>query len=322
MDKKILFKCLFGSRLYGTEVPGSDFDYKCVFTTDFDTYLLKRGKLDTDPVTTYDPEGVKTEVEAFHIQEFARLLSQNQTIAMTMLFAPRETWLEASPAWEELVANRDKVISKHILPYIGYARSQAIKYSLKGDRLGTLEAFIGQVKRLNLKYKGGVMPTEDFLQLCMSFDGRLGIRLWEDVKGNVATRLIEVCGKSFGETTAVKLWEPVLQALWDTYGLRSRSAMEGNGRDLKAMYHAVRIVCEASELLNDGRVTYPRPEVDLLMQIRRGELTNGEVQDILETLINRMNADLERSKLQEHPDHEWLKWWAIRSMKQDWGLDG
>jgi hypothetical protein len=320
MNKKILFQCLFGSRLYGTQVPDSDFDYKIVFMTDMDDYLYSRGKLDTANTTVYDPQGVKTEVESFHIQEFARLLSQNQTIAMTLLFAPQSAWVISSPAWEELLANKDKVISKHIQPYIGYARGQAVKYSLKGDRLGTLEAFISHVKRLNITFRGGVPSTEAFEDLCRKFEGREGIRLWTDTVGDVTIRLIEVCGKSFGETTPLKLWEPPLEALWNKFGQRSRDALESNGRDLKAMYHAVRIVSEASELLNHGTITYPRPEVDLLMKIRRGEMTNGEVQDLLEDLIVKMNQDFEACKLPESPDNEWLRWWAIRSMKQEWSI--
>jgi hypothetical protein len=315
---KILFKCLFGSRLYGTQKPESDYDYKAVYNVSYDEYLAKRGNLNTTNTVTADPHGVKVETECFHVQEFARLLNQNQTIAMSMLFCPREHWLESSPQWEELVANRDRIVSRNIMPYIGYARSQAVKYSLKGDRLGTLEAFISHVKVCMTKYGPLELPTEAFEKMCESFEGREGVRIWVDVKGGVETKLIEVCGKSFGATTALKLSEPPLRSLWEQYGQRARTAMETNGRDLKAMYHAVRIVSEASEILNTGFVTYPRPEVDLLMRVRNGEMSNGEVQDLLETLIAQMNLDLETSTLQDRPDAVWLSEWAIKSMKQDW----
>lgn len=306
---KILFGCLAGSRLYGVDTPASDFDYKYVYACDsLEEYLAGHTKVKNTVGETV--AGVKVESEYFHIQDYARLIGQAQTIAMDMLFAPAWAWLDCSPEWMELLLNQRKVVSKDLGPFIGYARSQSVKYSLKGEKLLTLEKVLEW-----LEDKKGIPTREVFEEAQGLFNGMAGIRLWVDLKTpyiGEPIRLIEVCGRSFGETTPFKLWRDPLESLMKTYGGRAREAKESGGRDLKAMYHATRIICQATELLKDGRITFPRPEVDLLMDIRTGRYNADEVADIISHHNSLFEQALETSTLQDKTDRDWLKDWAIR----------
>jgi hypothetical protein len=51
--------------------------------------------------------------------------------------------------------------------------------------------------------------------------------------------------------------------------------------------HAVRVAREAEELLMHHTITYPRPEADLLLAIRKGELPYKEVAEMLEAGLDR-----------------------------------
>ena len=132
-DEQVIFKALAGSRLYGTDHPGSDHDLKMVFAHDLDGLIL--GSSDTD--RTKD-EVANSEAEYFSLKKFATLLNQNQTVAIELLFIPDDKVIKTSPAWDSLLELKDKIVSKNIMPFIGYARNQARIYSNKGDRLGFL----------------------------------------------------------------------------------------------------------------------------------------------------------------------------------------
>jgi hypothetical protein len=49
------------------------------------------------------------------------------------------------------------------------------------------------------------------------------------------------------------------------------------GYDTKYAMHIVRLMSEARELMQTGRITYPRPEVELLKDIRRGKFKLNDV---------------------------------------------
>jgi hypothetical protein len=245
------------------------------------------------------------EHEMYYIKPFADLLSSGQTVAYSMLFAPKDMWLETSPEWEELVANKDKVVSKALKSFAGYARSQAVKYSLKGDKLQLLDEVIDFMSR----YSPTFLPQQCWSVLEAVFTGRPTVRFWTDIKGNVEIRLMEICGRSFGETTSLKYWLEALVKLRNTYGSRAMEAKENDGKDLKALYHAVRICSEMNEILAHGTVTYPRPEKELLLDIRNGKLTNGDISNIIDELMAKGDRLFETSTLREKPDYEWLNQW-------------
>jgi predicted nucleotidyltransferase len=75
------------------------------------------------------------------------------------------------------------------------------------------------------------------------------------------------------------------------------------GYDTKAVMHASRLTFEAIELMNTGHITYPRPEVEYLRSIRRGELSLDKVcANVSESLRCLENAERD-SLLQEKPNY-------------------
>ena len=309
---KTLFKCFYGSYLYGVAKPSSDKDYKGVFVHNLDELVSK-----APTNVQWKDEVLNEEHEMYYIKSFADLLASGQTVAYSMLFAPREMWLETSPEWELLLLNKDKVVSKALKPFAGYARSQAVKYSLKGDKLKLLDEVIFFLSG----YPPTFLPRSCWNQLEVAFTGRPTVRFWTDVKGDVETRLMQVCGKSFGETTMVKLWLEALIKLRKTYGTRAMEAKENDGKDLKAMYHAVRLVEELKEILSFGKITYPSPIAPLLMDIRNGKLTNNEVSILIDEGIAKSEQLFITSTLRETPDYDFLENWykvtQINFIEQD-----
>jgi hypothetical protein len=304
-----LFKCLYGSHLYGCATPKSDKDYKGIFLFSLDELIRRKA----DNVQWKDEEK-NEEHEMYYAKRYIDLLSGGQTVAYSMLFAPDNMILETSAAWEFLRLNKHRVVSKMLKPFVGYARSQAQKYSIKGEKLSTLDMIIQDLQYLeqhSLHRVPNHIMSPYWDHMVQHYDGKPGVRFWVDTKGGVDTRLMEVCGRSFGETTAIKNWLEPLINLRKTYGSRALEAKESNGMDLKALYHAVRICSEMNEILKDGTITYPRPEAELLMDIRTGKLTNGEISCIIDKLMEEGDALFLTSKLPEKSDTEFLESWYV-----------
>lgn len=312
-----LCKLLSGSRLYGCDVPDSDFDYKGVYVANLDE--LVRGELGVrNSVTPATDEDCKVEEEYFHVQKFAHLLAGQETVVLSCLFTPPEFWIETSPEWKWLYDNRKNFISKDIKALAGYSRSQACKYGIKGEKLRTLMDFSEALQKLadhprEAKYRitnpeTGSLIIEVFEALEVTFRDRPGVRLWAHERGEVVIRHIEVCGKSFGHTTPFKLWLPVVNKMVSKYGDRSKEAMEADGSDRKAQYHAVRILSEATQLLTTGDITYPRPERTLLLDIRKGRLSNDEVVDVIDAAFETMNEAERTSTLPQSRRKECEEW--------------
>lgn len=141
-----IIKMQFGSHVYGTNLPTSDRDYKAVYIPAARDIVLQRVKTTIHESTKADERAKNTaddvDVEHFSLDKYLSLLMQGQTVAIDMLFTPEEFWLKDESArcgdlWTYLRANRLEFLSRGVNSYVGYARTQAAKYGLKGGRIAT-----------------------------------------------------------------------------------------------------------------------------------------------------------------------------------------
>ena len=135
-NEDVVVRIEFGSHLYGTNTEKSDHDFKSVYIPSADEILLQRVR-DSTGHEVNRPEGFKnspkdTDDEAYSLQRYLTLLLQGQTVAIDMLFAPSP--LKTSPLWEDLKANKHRLLTKRAASFVGYCQAQANKYSVKGAR--------------------------------------------------------------------------------------------------------------------------------------------------------------------------------------------
>jgi predicted nucleotidyltransferase len=74
------------------------------------------------------------------------------------------------------------------------------------------------------------------------------------------------------------------------------------GYDVKAGMHAVRLLNEAIELMNTGKITLPRPERKLLIDIRAGQWTLDKLSNHVNQLFMDLDNASKTSSLPETPD--------------------
>jgi len=314
---KIVFKTLFGSHLYGTNIEDSDHDYKGVGMPKGRDIVLgcapttMQTKTNTSDFKKNTKEDI--DLEVFSLYKFLELAKQGQTIFYDMYFSPKHLWLNSSPVWEELQQNKDKLLHKKCGAALGYARAQAEKYSARGERLVALEEVIKFLNiykiypRLELReiFKDG---TESVIKHFVSPASMQYIKFPFE-KADVDTgklQYLEVCGKQAGFTASVKFALEIYTRILNQYGDRAKAASL-DGVDWKAMYHALRISKQTEELLLTGYVTFPRPEKDLLLKIRNGLLTYEEVSDMIEEGLQKVVAAQAVSTLPEKANDKFIE---------------
>lgn len=293
--EQTLVRMEFGSHVYGTATPESDRDYKGVFLPSGCDILLQRAP--RSRTWSSGSDGSKNsaddvDVEYYALHHYLKHLCDGQTVAVDMAFVPEYHWVEAANAWRDLVHARYAFISANSKAFIGYCRKQADKYGVKGSRMGTVEAAVGLLRSLPAHDR--LRDHHSRLSEFVDTHDHANIDEVTNPRSGFEEQLLAICGKRAPYSIRVRDALAIYSGLYERYGERARAAKDGLGIDWKALMHAVRVVHQIGELYSHGTITFPRPEADLLLRIRRAELPFHEVAEMIEGGVEEI-AELERA---------------------------
>lgn len=320
--KKLLFKAYYGSHLYGLNTAKSDYDFKGIVIPSKEEI-----KNHSAPKTCYDNSSNKNKAKNvkntagdvdesyFTLEAFLRLCGEGQTIAVEMLFTPKDLWLASSPEWEYLVAHRQELIHKNISSFFNLARKQAYKYSLKGERIEANKRVLTWAEQF---------PEHERIEKHLT-------SLQELVKNNLTlvdteksplidfvyctgpqkeeVLHLQVSNRKSPLTVTFKHLKKGLEKTLAQYGHRALQANEMGGADFKALSHAVRVGYEALELLEKHQLTFPLPQKDELLAMKQGQWSFPELEAKIEHLLLEIRAKEQTSTLPEAIDQKtWGNW--------------
>lgn len=311
-DRKIIFKCRIGSHLFGTSRPDSDEDFAGVFipsTKDmlslngFPDEITENEKLSTGARNTLGDVDCKY----FSLQKFLKLAAEGQSQQLEMLFAPKDMILVSTPEWESIFKARNLFLSKKgISPFIGFALAQAHKAVIKGENLNLLNKLIAFADTLTPQQKNSKLSDlftiiVDVDEDRASFSQDLETTYYVNAHGFPQVR---VAGRDFDVNVKFKQFIDAIKKLEERYGSRSRNAAE-QAYDYKSLAHAIRLLSEAEEFLQYGRITLPRPDADYLKIILKGECLDVDWFDFISSRIDYIKQNVEPySLLPDKPDME------------------
>ena len=265
--RKILFETYFGSKLYGTNRPDSDDDFLGVYLPDIEEFFSfspiedewkLNEKLSAGPRNTKGD----TDRKYTSLREFLRLLASGQSGQIEMIFSPKHLWLQSSPTWEKILANKEMFLSQDsIVSFLKFAKSQAEKAVLKGENLNLVQYFIETLEPTKLNRPLlETLPIEAYNKV-------------QEVLLEDNTRALDIAGKSFQLSLKTSDALKRLKKMESEYGTRTRSAA-ASGYDFKSLSHAYRLVAEAEEFITTGKLVLPYQNpvlIEKLKMIRKGE---------------------------------------------------
>jgi hypothetical protein len=290
-----LVRIAHGSHLYGTSTPLSDRDYKGVHLPSGDAILLQRAE-DVIECNIIAKQGTKNTSDAvdeqsFSLQKFFGMLAKGDTVATEILFADP---LEAHFLWSEIQAVGRQLLNRQCKGFVGYCVRQAAKYGIKGSRMSAVKTLIDF-----LADKPPFARLETLAADLQLFAEVTDHSEWKNIPhpdGRECWHIV-CCDRAMPMTAHIGEGYKVYLKVWENYGDRARAAMANEGVDWKAMSHAVRVAEQAIELLRTGSITFPRPNADLLLEIKQGKRPYSEVSIMLETLVEQVQLASEQSVL-------------------------
>lgn len=314
---KIVFKTTFGSHLYGTNTKDSDTDFKAVFMASMEEIILKEDRStiqeNTKSGNTHGVRNSKDDIDCEYIElrKFIKDAQDGQTYALDMLFAPESFWVESSPIWRDIISNRKKLLSKDVKPMLGYCRSQAGKYGLKGSRLGELTRVIDHLIRFDPKDR--VIDCIEDLELTEFVKRYEAISKRQHGLEPIKEEFIDVLGKKFQMNRFVSEVLYSLEKMRAMYGDRAKMAMENNGVDWKAISHAFRCCYQLQELAANGEIKFPLVFREYLKKVKSGSIPYSELGDKLYAQMEKSKAAIENSTLPEKTDSDFWRNFIIKT---------
>lgn len=297
-----VMRCVFGSHLYGTNTPTSDRDYKGIFLPDKEMIFLgkipKSYNLNTKQNQNQKNTSDDVDHEIYSLHYFVKLACEGQTGPIDMLHCPKDMLLNTSEIWEYLVKNKNKFYTKNLSAFVGYARSQAAKYGIKGSRLNDSKKVV------------------DFLSGCKSTDRMSDV--WDNLpegehihklnpneigRHGSDVLLYQVCGRCIQATAKTEYALDIVKKFYENYGKRAEMAAKNLGIDWKAVSHAMRAAIQIKDIFTKGTIEYPLAQADYLKRVKGGQLSyKDEVGPALEEMMDEIEHLSKESDLPEKVD--------------------
>ena len=311
---RTLVRMKFGSHLYGTDTPQSDLDFKSIFVPDARDILLQRVKhtLATKRAKSDGEKNYAGEIdeEGYALHRFMQLVNEGQTVSLDMLFAHSAVIIEQSDCWAEMTDNRHRLLTKKSAAFVGYCRTQANKYGIRGSRVaaarGATELFHAAIETYGTRAQ--LSDIADELTAFAEANEHCAIVPLSTTGRDGGTLLshFECCNKKVPFTNTLKSAYELYARVYDEYGHRARKAETNEGIDWKALSHAVRVAREAVELLETGNITFPLPCAAHILDIKTGALSYDVVAAEIEELLLSVEAASEKSTLPDRPDLQFM----------------
>lgn len=306
----------FGSHVYGTNLPTSDLDFKGVYLPSPRDILLQKVIPSINTNTKIDQTAKNSaddiDMEFYSLQKYLDLLAQGQTVAISMLFTPPQWYKRSTWAWEYIRQNKHKFLHKRIDSYVGYCRTQANKYGIKGSRMHAVRQVLELLQSASDKY-GHLTKLREIWPSIEQFNADPTIDHIEIISemarnsNHIEVRMLSVCDRKVQESITLKEAINIYSKVFENYGHRALLAESNNGIDWKALMHACRVCDEAIELLQTGHVTYPLKNAKFLLDVRQGKLEYKQVQDYIEQGFEQLEIEQAKSTLPESADMEWIE---------------
>lgn len=321
-----IVKMRHGSHLYGTNTATSDEDFKGVHLPSARGILLGRHEGVISEYTTPQDQKNKpgdVDYQSYALAKYLEMVRVGDTTATEMLFAPESALVHVTPWWHTVVANRPYIISRECRGFVHYARQQATKYCVKGDRLD-VAVRITELLQQASDQNGGTAKLSAIRGQLEDFIAHSKYAAFVDMPcPNNASGTIEhfeCLDRKMPMTARVMDALKLYAGVRDGYGKRAQAAYTSQGVDWKAISHAHRITGQAAELLSTGVITLPLPNAEYIREIKLGLHPYDKVQDELEQMIGSLDDLALTSPLPEKANVEIIEDLIISAHETQLGI--
>ena len=330
---KTIYRVIVGSQSYGTNVEGSDIDYKGVYAQDTDELIGfgYKEQINTNKDDT-----------SFEIRRFLELLETANPTVLEMLFSPEDCIVEKHPAFDILIENRHKFLTKKCLfSFGGYAIAQIKKAKGLDKKMNWEKDRVTRKNPIDFVYAyvdGKTIPILQFLkknylnqELCglVALDHfRDCYALYHDYSGDLKySGIVEENSNEVRLSSVPKDQSPLTVVYYNKDGytmhckdykeytdwMKNRNtqryvdlANHDQQIDGKNLLHCRRLLDMAIEIAQTGNINVRRPNAEYLLKIRRGQVSLDEIIENAEKDIKSLDDIYKNSNLPDKVDKEFV----------------
>jgi hypothetical protein len=308
----VVYVTQYGSKLYGTDNPNSDTDYKGVFIPSKKDVLLKRDLEHYNFNSNNDnKKNSKDDIDLqlFSIYKFFHLLKKGETGAMDILFSMfrEETQFYNNREFTTIIVkNYKKFYNRNLHSFIGYCVGQSKVYNVRGERFNELHLFVEYftpiAKEQSSAKLESLYPNIEILFKNYNYK-YINFIMGATSRGSGVDKegqYVEVLGKRFLGTVTVGYFLERIIEMEAQFGNRAKASAKGV--DFKALSHAVRVISEIEELIDNDFITFPLKNKVYVTSVKEGNETLENVMDYIDEKLTIVQEKLERSNLPERSD--------------------
>jgi len=225
-----LVRVVYGAHLFGTATPASDQDFKGVHLPSGEAILLQRTEevIDRNIVAKEGNRNTSEAVDeqSFSLQKFFAMLAKGDTVATEILFALPIT---SDPRWAAVQTVGQSLLNRQCKGFVGYCTRQAAKYGIKGSRMSAVRQLLTILEDGVIRH--GSSARLSIIEPELRAFARIQVHAgWINIPSPAGADQwhIECCDRKTPVTITIKDAHAVYQRVWDTYGDRSRAALESD----------------------------------------------------------------------------------------------
>lgn len=329
-----LYRVIVGSQSYGTNVEGSDIDYKGVFAQDLDDLLGfgYKEQINTNKDDT-----------SYEIRRFMELLETANPTVLEMLFSPEDCIVEKHPAFDILIKHRYKFLTKKCLySFGGYAIAQIKKAKGLDKKMNWEKERVTRKTPIDFVYayvNGKTVPVLQFLKTNSLKQEKCGLvaldhfrdcySLYHDYSFDCDLKysgiIIEDKSNDIRLSSVPKGETPLTVVYYNKDGytmhckdykeytdwMKNRNTqryvdLESHEQQIdgKNLLHCRRLLDMAMEIAQTGDIQVRRPNAEYLKKIRKGQVSLEEIIENAERDIKLLDDLYKNSNLPDKVEKE------------------
>lgn len=328
IEKHTVFSTIVGSTAYGTSTPESDTDVRGIAIVDDLSYyfgFLNRFEQFEDKIN---------DVVIYDIRKAFKLISDCNPNMIDILFADDKFHVKVSPVFREVLANRDKFISRKArYTYTGYAFAQLERIKtarswllnppkkkpersdyglpekklLSKDDIGAFQWVMAHLLKDTVEYLNFSDETKKELE-----DANwIGLVQRNGVPEQSFEQAQKLTGASDAWMESMRREQAYINAKrhfdaytsWKNSRNKKRAELEEKfGYDTKHASHLVRLMRMGKEILSEGKVIVFRPDREELLAIRNGAWSYDQIEEYAHKMEQEIIELDKTSPLPRQPD--------------------
>lgn len=307
---------VYGSHLYGTATDASDLDEKVIYIPSLDSLLLcqkpktYKDRVDADGNKVADNTTMPAngqECEYIPIQTFVRDFVKGQTYALEIAHAylakgpPQHgpLYMSEYADYKFLRDLVEKFGNCDVYSMVSFAIKQTLDYVHRGERLKAARDLLKILSRYATLCTEVRLDTVIDTEMVLDTVAReAGLKTGVSENNNKVMRTLELNGRSYLQTTTIMHIRGLVIKLIDSYGDRTNAAAEKDV-DFKSLSHAIRVYEQSIELLDTGKIVFPRPNVEYLLSVKHGKEELESVKERLKQLDQEVQTKIETSTIRK-----------------------